>query len=221
MKILLIIILIAGAAFFYFTSDKKAVTPTTTDEANSPQGEEVSNDVEGTFVVDNTASSAKWTGSKKIIKNYYDSGTIGIKSGTATFDQGVVTNGEVTFDMKSINATSTGKGDGQDKLTGHLKSDDFFAVETHPEAKYVVTSSEKTNSGLLLKGNLTLKGKTAPLNVPAVVSMENGNAVLIGTAEINRSTWEVKYGSETFFDSLGDNVINDLFTLEFKVVARP
>ncbi len=221
MKIVLLLILIAGATFLYFKSDKKTTTPETANESTSPQGEEVSKDVEGTFVVDGDTSSAKWTGSKKIIKNYYDSGTIVIKSGSASFDQGIVTKGEVVFDMKSITATSTGKGDGQDKLTSHLQSDDFFAVTTHPEAKYVVTSSEKTSSGILLKGNLTLKGKTAPLDIPAVVTMDNGNVVIIGTAEVNRSTWDVKYGSETFFDNLGDNVINDMFTLEFKVVARP
>ena len=51
--------------------------------------------------------------------------------------------------------------------------------------------------------------------------MESGNAMIAGIADVNRATWNVRFGSESFFDNLGDNVINDIFTLEFEVVARP
>lgn len=220
--ILLIIVVVGG--IFYFKSKKEMPLPTneTSNTISESEGEKVSNDVEGTFVVDSKESTAKWTGSKKLIKDYYDSGSIAIKSGKVTFAKGAIANGEIVFDMKSINGESTSNTKAPaSKLTEHLKSADFFDVEVHPEAKYVVTSSEKTADGYLLKGNLTLKGKTNPLNIPVKTTMENGNAIITGKADVNRSTWEVKYGSETFFDNLGDKVINDIFTLEFKVVARP
>jgi polyisoprenoid-binding protein YceI len=57
--------------------------------------------------------------------------------------------------------------------------------------------------------------------IPVQVGMENGNLIIAGTATINRSTWNVKYGSEIFFKDLGDKVINDNFNLEFKIVAKP
>ena len=72
------------------------------------------------------------------------------------FEKGEVQGGEIVFDMNSIKATSTGKGDGQDGLTKHLKSEDFFEVETYPEAKYTVKSSRKPADGYKLAGDLSL-----------------------------------------------------------------
>lgn len=220
LPILIIIIIIGG--FFYFKSMEKTGTPTAVDISTVEiEGEEVSNDFEGRYVFDTEQSSAKWTGSKKIIKDYFDTGAISIKSGNVSFEGGSISQGEIVFNMTSITTTSTGKGDGEDNLTTHLKSDDFFGVETYPEATYEVTGSEKTTDGFMLSGNLTLKGKTAPLNIPVKTAMQNGNVVMAGIAEVNRAQFDVKFGSESFFDNLGDNVINDIFTLEFNIVARP
>lgn len=228
MKTLLPIILILAiiGGIFYFLNKKKSeekMSPTTegTSLSEIEEGEEISKDFEGTFVFDSEESSAKWTGSKKIIKNYVDTGTIKIKSGLATFENGKVQSGEIVFDMTSITALTTGKGDGEDGLTKHLKSDEWFNVEMYPEATYKVTGGEKTKNGYALTGELTLAGKTAPLAVNIQTAMENGNAIIAGLAEVDRSKWDIKYGSDSFFDNLGDNVINDIFALEFKIVAKP
>lgn len=221
MKVLTpIIILILVALGIYFFNSKKSV--------NAPSavlpdisGEEISNDFEGNFIFDATQSSVKWTGSKKIIVDYFDSGNINIKSGNINFTDGSIFAGEIVFDMNSITTATTGKGDGQDNLTRHLKSADFFEVETYPEARYVVNSSTKNSNGYVLSGDLTLKGKTNPVSVNIKTATESGNVILVGIAEVNRAQFDVKFGSESFFDNLGDNVINDIFTLEFNIVARP
>jgi polyisoprenoid-binding protein YceI len=225
MKILLpilLIIIVVGGIFYFKSSKEKNVLETDSSTNKDTPGQDVPKDIEGSFVFDTKESTAKWTGSKKIIKDYFDSGSISIKSGNVSFEKGDIKNGEIVFDMKSISGESTSNTKAPVlKLTQHLKSADFFDVEIYPEAKYVVTSSEKTADGYTLKGNLTLKGKTNPLDIPVKTVFENGNVTLSGTVEINRSIWEVKYGSESFFDDLGDNVINDIFTLEFDIVARP
>lgn len=223
MKVLLpILIIILVGGFFYFKSSDKNSADKPAETATMPEGDEVSKDMEGNFVFDTDESSAKWTGSKKIIKDYYDSGSIKIQSGNVSFKDGNIESGEIVFDMTSITGEQTSnKSYPISKLDEHLKSSDFFDVEKFPEAKYIVTSSTKTDVGYDLTGDLTLKGKTAPLNVSVGSAMDNGNALLNGVAQVDRSKWDVKYGSESFFDDLGDNVINDVFTLEFKVVARP
>lgn len=217
--ILIVIVVVGG--IFYFKSSKQNPEVKTSSSVPAPKGAEISNDFEGTFVFDAEQSNATWTGSKKIVKNYFDSGTIDIKSGNVSFEKGEIENGEIVFDMTSIQATSTGKGDRQDDLTKHLKSEDFFEVETYPEAKYTVKSSTKTADGYKLEGDLSLKAKTNPVTVNIKTATENGNAVIAGIAEINRAQFDVKFGSESFFDDLGDNVINDIFTIEFNIVARP
>ena len=218
LPILLIVIIIG--AILYFTSNKKSEEKVMENEKDLA-GEDISSETEGEFTFDKEESSAKWTGSKKIIKDYYDSGSIMIQSGNVSFENGMVTKGEIVFDMTSI----TGEESSNTKipvssLTDHLKSDDFFEISNYPTATYVVTSSEKTEDGYMLMGDLTLKGKTNPLNVPVKSAMQEGNVVMTGSAKVDRSKWDVKYGSDSFFDNLGDNVINDIFTLEFKIVAK-
>lgn len=223
MKFVLTIIILALVVFgiMSFLKNKKAADQNMTNE-EALAGQIPEEDMSGTYVFDTEASSAKWTGGKKIIKNYEDSGSIKIKSGTVVFDKGMITGGEVVFDMTSITGEETSNTKVTvDKLSEHLKSEDFFEVETYPEAKYEVTDSKKTDSGYTLNGNLTLKGKTAPLMIPVKVITENGNIAMAGTAEVNRANWDVKYGSETFFSDLGDAIINDIFTLDFNVIARP
>lgn len=222
LPILLILLMIGG--YFYFSKKSKDTSNTSSPTASAPEieGQEISKDFQGSFVFSAEESTAKWTGSKKIIKDYYDTGTIKIKSGLATFENGKVQSGEIVFDMTSISGETTSNTKAPvTKLTDHLKSEDFFNVEKYPTATYKVISSEKTNDGHTLMGELTLTGKTAPLNVDIVTATENGNAIIAGVANIDRSKWDIKYGSDSFFDDLGDNVINDMFTLEFKVVAKP
>jgi polyisoprenoid-binding protein YceI len=101
-------------------------------------------------------------------------------------------------------------------------SADFFDVEKYPESKYVITSVTKDDEGVLfLQGDLTIKEKTAPLSIPVSLSLEKDGTVKIsGQASVDRSIWEVKYGSEKFFKGLGDKVINDIFTLDFDLIAQ-
>jgi len=219
---ILIIVAVVVLAIFVFKGSK---TDSTNNNIPAPQisGNEVSEDFSGRFVFDINESEARWTGSKKIIKDYYDKGSIKIKSGEVVFEAGSIKSGEVVFDMISISGETTSHtSQPVTRLTEHLKSADFFEVETYPEAKYIVTGSEKTNGVYMLTGDLTLKGKTNPLNifVNAVMTQE-GNVLIAGITDINRATWDVRFGSESFFNDLGDNIINDIFTLEFKVVAKP
>lgn len=204
-------------------------TPTTVNEevssdAMPTETEPVNMAMSGNKEVDVMKSEAKWTGSKTVIKDYYDTGTLGIKSGSATFNNGVLTGGEVIFDMTSIATTSTGKGSDADttsKMAGHLKSPDFFDATTYPEAKFVITSAaQESDNTYLVTGDLTIKGKTASQSFPVEVTTLNGVATISGTATIDRTVYDVRYGSGKFFTDLGDNVINDEFTLEFKAVTK-
>lgn len=210
----IIVLLLVAGGVFYFTQHKSEVITNSEDALNLDPAPK---DLDGTFVFSPEESTVAWTGSKKVITDYFDNGSIKIKSGMAVVNNGKIESGEIVFDMSSITAISTGKGDGEDMLTKHLKSEDFFHAEMYPEAKYKVTGFNDST----LEGELTLKGETHPLKIPVQTGMENGNLIIAGTATIDRSVWNVKYGSETFFDNLGDKAINNNFILEFKAVAKP
>ncbi len=217
---LIIAILVIWLGYNYFTKDSSPVAVDDKKDDAMTTGDISSEVTAGIYQVATSESKAEWTGSKTLIKDYYDTGSIMIKSGALTVAENKVTAGTVTFDMASIASTKTGKGSDEDKLTSHLKSDDFFDVVKYPEAKFVVKGMFYAVDKWMLNGDLTIKATTSPISIPVTLGMENGNLVLAGEAQVDRTIWDVRYGSGKFFKELGDKVINDIFTLKFKVVAK-
>lgn len=150
-------------------------------------------------------SSVTWTGAKVTGSH---TGTIDIASGALSFDNGRLSGGEFTIDMTSLTNTDLGEKM-QGRLVGHLMSDDFFGVETYPTAKLVITKVGPGEGGLSVTGDLTIKGKTAPITFTATV-MDNKATANIS---VDRTLYDVKYGSGKFFDNLGDKMIDDNFDL--------
>lgn len=152
-------------------------------------------------------SKVTWKGYK--VTGSHD-GTIDLKSGFLMMDGEKLTGGEFVVDMTSIACTDLAAGEGKEKLEGHLKSDDFFGVEKHSTAKLVIKSAENFNkNSYTVKGDLTIKGITN--EVTLVISTFENKAT--ATMKIDRSKFDVRYGSGSFFDDLGDKTIYDEFDL--------
>ncbi len=139
-------------------------------------------------------------------------GKINLKSGFLMMEGKTLTGGEFVVDMTSITNTDMTAGNGKEKLEGHSKSDDFFGVANHPTAKLVFTSVkafDKNAKSYSVSGDLTIKGITKPVTL--VVSMFENKAT--ATIKVDRSKFDVRYGSGSFFDDLGDKAIYDDFDL--------
>lgn len=167
--------------------------------------------------VDTAKSSVKWLG-KKVTGEH--SGTIGIKEGNLVVEKGKITGGKVVIDMQSIVDLDQKDAGYNAKLIGHLKSDDFFSVATFPTAELVVTKDESNGNNHTFSGNLTIKGITNPVSFTATSAKDGKSTVYKGILTIDRTKYNVRYGSKTFFDNLGDKVINDEFTLDFSLVVN-
>lgn len=136
-------------------------------------------------------------------------GTITLNSGFLTFNEGKLVGGEFVMNMNTLIATDL-QGDSKGKLEGHLKSDDFFSVEKHPTATLVftnVTSSGK--NAYKVTGDLTIKGITSQITFDFSVYGNKANATL----KVDRTKYDVRYGSTSFFDNLKDKAIYDEFDL--------
>lgn len=168
-------------------------------------------------------SVIEWQGSKKVIKEWIDEGTLRAQSGSIGVEGGVLTGGTLVLDMTTIQAEKTGKGDGEAQLTKHLSSADFFDVEKHPTASFVITEvaiDEMGEGQLILTGDMTIKGTTKSMDIPVVFVSLADTHVVTGSVDIDRTDFDVRFGSDKFFDSLGDNVISDIFTLTFDLVFQ-
>ena len=151
-------------------------------------------------------STIEWTG-RKVTGQHQ--GTIALKSGLLKFDGEKLVGGNFEIDMTTINVTDI-KGGGKGKLEGHLKSDDFFGVENHKTATLQINGAEIQKEGsYAVTGNLSIKGITNPITFNMKVS-ENSATALV---KVDRTKYDIKYGSASFFDGLKDKAIYDEFDL--------
>ena len=155
-------------------------------------------------------SNIEWEGEK--VTGSHE-GTIELKDGYFTMENGELKGGEFVMEMTSITVTDL-EGEDKGKLEGHLKSDDFFGVNNHPTAKLVITSVAKKSNGTYgVVADLTIKEKTNSITFD--LDMDDNSASTELT--IDRSKYDVRYGSGSFFDNLGDKTIYDNFELDVEL----
>jgi len=186
---------------------------------------EKSGDTKGSQVLklDTALSTVSWLG-KKVTGEH--NGTIKIAKGEINIDKGSVVGGSFEINMNSIVCLDLEDEEWNAKLIKHLKSDDFFSVEKFPASKFEITKVEplndpaKQNYNNTISGNLTIKGITKGISFPASIKIENGVLSSFADFDIDRTEWEIKYGSGKFFEGLGDKMINDKFNIKFKISAK-
>jgi len=161
-------------------------------------------------------STIAWTG-RKVTGQH--NGTITIKEGTLNMKDGLLLGGSFTMDMTSITVLDQ-EGGGKTKLEGHLKSDDFFGVQTYPSATLVITKATSKGSGeYAITADLTIKGITNPVNFEVMLKLESNRIIATADIKVDRSLYNVRYGSGKFFEDLGDKTIYDEFDLAIKLVT--
>ncbi len=169
------------------------------------------------FKVDSEASQIKWTG-EKVTGSHW--GYVNIKQGILNVEDNKIKNGDFIIDMTSINVKDLEPGEYNDKLLGHLKSDDFFSVDKNPTSEFKIKWVKDNGNGTIkIIGDLSIKGITKQLSFDAKYSMNGDKITAEAVIPVDRTKYDIKYGSGSFFDSLGDKTIYDEFTLDLKLVA--
>ncbi len=171
---------------------------------------------EETYKVDAAKSSVTWL-AKKVTGQH--NGNVNISSGSLTMAGDAIKSGAFVIDMTSINVLDL-QGEWKDKLVGHLKSDDFFSVAKNPTSKLEITKvSSESADKVIIEGNLIIKGISKPISFPAAISKKGNVLVAVSTFKIDRSKYDIRYGSKSFFESIGDKAIEDEFELQVNLVA--
>lgn len=170
-----------------------------------------------TYTVDTKTTTSHWLG-KKVTGQH--EGNISVSKGTIMVDGKNITGGTVEFDMTTITCTDLTDKEWNEKLVGHLKADDFFGVDKFKTASIEITKvALKDGSNYDVTGKLTIKGITNDITFPAVIKMDGKALVVVAKVTVNRTKFGIKYGSASFFDSIGDKAINDDFELDVNLVA--
>jgi len=242
-KGLIILIILVLAIWAFVGRDGESEADMDTEHSHTPVSED------GVYNVEVSTSTLAWTGSKTFVEGYEDTGSIALSEGSLEVVDGRLAGGSFVVDMTTIQTVSTGLGSGSANLDKHLEREDFFSVEEYPEAMLVITdvvpaedftnmvdSDEEAEASeeegdtkeawdgvtYQVTGDLTIKGNTHPvLFIAEVYEGEAGAVVAEANIRIDRSKYDVRYGSGSFFDDLGDKAIDDIFTLDVMLVANP
>lgn len=159
-------------------------------------------------------SSIKWEG-KKVVGRHF--GKINPKNGIITIEDNKITAGNVNVDMTSIVVEDLEDKATNAKLTGHLKSDDFFSTEKNTTSTFKLKSVKENAGKYTVTGDLTIKGNTNSVSFTPEVMIKDNMVTLKGKLVVDRTKFDIKYGSGSFFDNLGDKAIDNDFTLDLNL----
>lgn len=192
------------------------------DEAEVSEAQEVGEVSAGAsdYALDLSQSELTWNGFKPTGKHY---GTIGIQDGALIVENNEVVGGNFTIDLNEIDVQDL-EGEDRDKLTGHLKSEDFFYVEQHPTAEFVITevedysattASTEENDNMSVKvnneeiseyklenpthlvtGNLSMRDTTLSITFPARIDVSGEQITAEAKFNIDRTNWNISYNDE-------------------------
>ncbi len=179
---------------------------------------------DGTYQVDVEKSRVEWIGRNLNNRHF---GRIDIQAGELVIRGGVVSEGSIVLDMSSITNLDVQDPDWRDLLISHLKSEDFFAVERFPSASFRLTgwewqegASPGTPNGIVT-GDLTIRDVVRPITFPATMAPQADGGIKAHAAfDLDRTLWNVCYGSGKLFERLGMHLVHDIISLELFILAR-
>ncbi len=161
----------------------------------------------------NSNSSVKWL-AKKVTGSH--EGNVAISDAHLHFENNLFTGGNITIDMNSINCTDL-EGEPKEQLEGHLLSDDFFGTKYYPTAELEIIKAEKISTEMYeVSGVIEIKGVKQDIKFNASIKNGIAKADLV----IDRSKFNIRYGSGTFFENLGDKMIYDEFNLSVIIAYK-
>jgi len=180
----------------------------TSDKAQTSEQQEAAAASGTTYAIDTTATTVNWQATHKggLAPRF---GIIKVTGGSLSVDDGQLSAGDLEINLGGLQVdpqSVTEKDKKPGDLEGHLKSADFFDVEKHPSAKFVITGvapydSTQQKSLLpgatnIISGNLTLKDSTLNISFPAQVAVTDNDVTAKAKFTIDRSAWGVNYKTE-------------------------
>jgi len=177
---------------------------------------------DGQYTVDANASQVEWAGRNPNTRHF---GTVDIVKGVIDSKNNTIT-GTVEIDMNTIHNNNLEGDELQPVLESHLKSDDFFFTKMFPKAVFTIKEAKRIEPGWLtvpnyhVKGELNLRGVSSELEFDATVGLiDDGELAVEAHFDMDRTRWNVIYGSTRFFEHLGMHKVFDLISFQIRMIA--
>lgn len=156
-----------------------------------------------------TQSLIRWYGEELTGKTHF--GNLSFKEGRIELQDGLIIGGNFVVNMTSLSVEDL-SGGAKARLEGHLRSDDFFSVDKYPEATLKISQKAKVEGDLQkLYGELTIKGIKHAVDF-SIILVDKKTAT--ANLSFDRSKYNVRFRSGSFFENLGDKLILDDIRME-------
>jgi len=209
LKTIILVLIILGGLLLFTDKDRsfEQTAPSDDNVAEEQRSEAGEIPDDATLTLDAAASTLTWSAERVVGGSH--TGTVGLKNGSLTREGGLFIGGRFTIDMTKISESKDNS-----VFLGHIRSDDFFSIETYPEAKLVLTDIKASGSdGQVMsydvEGDLTIKDRTRTITFEASAVQEASGLHVTAAFEIDRTRWGVTYDSGTIFQKIGDKAIRD------------
>lgn len=167
--------------------------------------------------VNKTESTVTWKAAKVTGEHW---GYVPISDAKLDYANGKITGGSFEMDMVNLTVEDLTDPKSKGNLTNHLKSDDFFSVEKFNKSTFKITSAKTSNgTDYTIAGTLTIKGISQPISFPAKASVAGNKLTATGQITFDRTKFDIKYRSGSYFEDLADKMIYDEVKLDVKLVA--
>ena len=173
----------------------------------------------GTYSLLIDDSELSWIGTELSTKTH--TGTIDFTDGTIVVDSDNTISGNVKINMSTINVTDL-QGRSKEMLERHLRSSDFFEVESYSDAKFsfISKSFDKLTNQISFVGDLTIKDITNPISFNATLLETSPFLKAKAVLSFDRSKYNVRFRSGNFFENLGDKLILDDIDVNIRLVTK-
>lgn len=206
------LILIIGPLFFGCGGPVKEENKNNASASSVSQGQK--------YMIDTTESVLTWEGSMVFGFDEEHKGYVYISKGELLIEKDSLVGGIAEIDMSTIEYKDK---ESKNTPVKHLKSPDYFDVEKFPISTFAITKVESVNvrsKTIKVTGNLTIKGITNPITIPAEIEVKDGIVKASGKVIIDRTQWGIRYRSGKFYDNLADNAVSDDIEIHMKIVAK-
>lgn len=178
----------------------------------------------GIYKVDTEKSVLEWVG-RNINNRHY--GRIAVSDGEIAMENGRPVSGKLVLNMNEITNADIQDEGWRGMLIRHLKSDDFFDVEKYPTARFelhnsvAIPGATPGTPNFEISGSLTIKEAARSISFPAIIAQqEDGSLKAHASLDVDRTNWNVCYGSGKLYERLGMHLVNDLISIELFIVAQ-
>ena len=196
--------------------NQKSAETSEAEEASIASGQSIA------YAVNVNQSMLNWLG-KKVTGQH--NGTVNFSEGNLQVEEGKIVSGKFVFDMKSIKVLDLTDAKMNKTLTDHLISPDFFAVDSFPTSSFEITKAEMLDTPVdgnnyNISGNMTIRGISKNISFPANITVDESKVVAKGKVILDRTQWNVRYGSGKFVKGLGYKMIYDEFEVSLELTAE-